>query len=84
MGEGLSSLQVTRRSFAFRYPSAKYYVDFFRTYFGPLQKAFEALDETGQEALASDIEDLIHRYNRSGDETAVWPSDYLEVVATKR
>lgn len=84
LGEGLSSLQVTRRSFAFRYPSAKYYVDFFRTYFGPLQKAFEALDETGQEALASDIEDLIHRYNRSGDEIAVWPGDYLEVVATKR
>ena len=30
------------------------------------------------------MEDLIHRYNRSDDETAVWPGDYLEVVATKR
>jgi ubiquinone/menaquinone biosynthesis C-methylase UbiE len=84
LGEGIRSLQATRRSFVFRYPSAKYYVDFFRTYFGPLQKAFEALDETGQEALASDVEELIHRYNRSDDETAVWPGDYLEVVATRR
>ena len=24
------------------------------------------------------------RYNRSGDDTAVWPADYLEVGATKR
>ncbi len=84
LGEGISSLQATRRSFVFRYPSAKYYVDFFRTYYGPLYKAFDALDETGQEALARDVEDLVNRYNRSGDETVVWPGDYLEVVATRR
>ncbi len=84
LGDGVSSLQTTRRSFVFRYPSAKDFVDYFRTYFGPIQKAFEALDETGQEALTRDVEDVIQRYNRSGDATAVWPSDYLEVVATKR
>jgi ubiquinone/menaquinone biosynthesis C-methylase UbiE len=84
LGEGISSLQVARRSFIFRYPSAKYYVDFFRSYFGPLQKAFETLNEAGQEALAHDIQDVIQRYNRSDDETAVWPGDYLEVVATRR
>jgi hypothetical protein len=28
--------------------------------------------------------DLVHRFNRSGDETMVLPSDYLEVVATRR
>jgi hypothetical protein len=84
LGEGISSLQVRRRSFVFRYPSAKYCVDFFQIYFGPLQKAFAALDEAGQEALARDVEDLVNRYNQSDDETAVWPSDYLEVVATRR
>ncbi len=84
LGEGISSLQATRRSFIFRYPSVRYYVDFFRTYFGPLQKAFEVLDDTGQEALARDVEDLVNRYNQSGDETAVWPGDYLEVVAVRR
>ena len=83
-GEGTSSLQTTRRSFVFRYPSARYYVDFFRAYLGPLQRAFETLDKPGQDTLASDMEDLIHRYNRSDDETAVWPGDYLEVVATRR
>ena len=50
----------------------------------PLSKAFEALDEEGQQSLQRDLIELVERYNRSGDETAVWPADYLEVVATKR
>ncbi len=58
-------------------------MQFYRTYFGPLLKAFEALDEAGQEALARDIEELVHRYNRSADETVVWPGDYLEMVAIR-
>jgi ubiquinone/menaquinone biosynthesis C-methylase UbiE len=84
LSDGVSSLHTTRRSFIFRYPSAKYFVDYFRTYFGPTRRAFMALDETGQAALARDVENVIQRYNRSGGVTAVWPSDYLEVVATKR
>ena len=55
-----------------------------RGYYGPLSKAFEALDEEGQQSLQRDLIELVQRYNRSGDETAVWPADYLEVVATKR
>ena len=31
-----------------------------------------------------DLEDLVDRFNRSGDETMVIPSDYLEVVSTRR
>jgi ubiquinone/menaquinone biosynthesis C-methylase UbiE len=79
-GEGVTLLQTERRSFVLRYPSPRYYVEFMRGYYGPLLKAFEALDESGQESLTHDIEDLIDRYNRSGDETMVVPGDYLEVV----
>ena len=67
-----------------RYPSARYFVDFFRTYYGPMYKTFEALDEEGRESLEGDLIELVERFNRSGDETAVFPSDYLEVVAVKR
>lgn len=49
-----------------------------------MSKTFEALNEEGQKSLERDLIELIERFNRSGDETAVWPSHYLEVVATKR
>jgi hypothetical protein len=83
-GEDLSSLKAEQHSFVWRYPSAEYFVEYMRDYYGPLSKAFEALDEERQQGLQRDLVDLVRRYNRSGDETAVWPGDYLEVVATKR
>jgi ubiquinone/menaquinone biosynthesis C-methylase UbiE len=83
-GEHIDSLQVSQRSFIFRYPSAQYYVEFMRSYYGPFLKALEALDAEGQKSLVRDVVDLINRFNRSGDETAVWPADYLEAVATRR
>ncbi len=83
-GDGVASLQTMRRSYVFRYPSAERYVEFMRSYYGPLLKAFDALDEANQKALTRDIVDLIHRYNRGGEEAAVWPGDYLEVVAVRR
>jgi SAM-dependent methyltransferase len=84
LGEGVSSLQIRRRSFMWRFPSAQHHVEFMRSYYGPLQKAFETLDEAGQEALEQDLISVVEHYNRSGDVTAVWPADYLEVVATRR
>ena len=84
LGEGVSSLQTTRRTYTFRYPSAQHYVEYFRTYYGPTLKAFEALDEDGREELARDLEELLRRFNVSGDGTLVVPSDYLEVVAIRR
>lgn len=83
-GGTIASLQVTRRTYAFRYRSAKHWLDYFRGYYGPTLKAFEVLDGPAQERLAEDILALLTRYNRSGDETLVVPSDYLEVVATRR
>ena len=83
-GEGVSSLRTTRRSYAFRFLSAEHMIDSFRTYYGPVHKAFESLDAAGQDAFARDLEELVRNWNISGDETVVAPSDYLEVVAVRR
>jgi ubiquinone/menaquinone biosynthesis C-methylase UbiE len=83
-GEEVSSLEVTRRSYLFRYPSVKHFVGHYRAYFGPIRKAFESLDEAGQESLARDLEELQGRWNTSDDATLVVPSEYLEVVAVRR
>ena len=84
LGGGVSSLQATRRTYNFRYPSAAHFVDWFRNYYGPTVRAFAALEPEGQDALARDLRELLEDRNTSGDETIVVPSDYLEVVAVRR
>lgn len=83
-GDGISSLQITRRSYVLRYPSAGYFIEYYRTYFGPIHKAFETLDAAGGEALEHDLEELLTGWSVSGDETLVIPFEYLEVVAVRR
>jgi SAM-dependent methyltransferase len=84
LGDGIGSLQTRRRSFMWRFPSARHHVEFMRGFYGPLHKAFETLDKEGQAALEEDLISVVEHYDRSGDGTAVWPGDYLEVVATRR
>jgi SAM-dependent methyltransferase len=83
-GARASSIQLEQRHFVFRYRSAQHWIDVFKTYYGPLLKTFGALDPQAQAALTDDLFALIKRFNRSGDKTMVVPSEYLEVVVTRR
>ncbi|WP_367617417.1 class I SAM-dependent methyltransferase [Plastoroseomonas hellenica] len=80
-GHGISA---TKQIFNFRYRSADHMLDIFRTYYGPMNRAFAALDGAGQAALADDIQALIARMNRGGADTLIVPSEYLEAVVTRR
>jgi hypothetical protein len=51
-----------------------------RTWYGPMLKAFAALDEKRQRDLTGELEALMQQFNRSGDATLVVPSEYLEAV----
>jgi SAM-dependent methyltransferase len=82
-GDGIATLRATRQSFVWRFASAQHYLKVFRAYYGPTLRAFEALDEAGQEALARDMIELVEQFNRSDDSTLLIPSDYLEVVAVR-
>ena len=77
-------LQVTRRTFNFRYRSAAHFIDTFREWYGPVHKAFAALPPEGATALEADLTELLNRLNRAGDQSLVVPSEYLEVVITRR
>jgi ubiquinone/menaquinone biosynthesis C-methylase UbiE len=79
-----SGLAIEERTFAFRYGSPAHWLEVFRTWYGPVLKAFAALSPEGQAALERDLVALIERFNRATDGTVVIPSAYLEVVATKR
>ena len=72
------------RMFVFRYRSTDHWLDVFKTYYGPMHKAFGALDDAGQKALAADLTALAGQFNRATDGTMAVPSEYLEVVVSKR
>jgi ubiquinone/menaquinone biosynthesis C-methylase UbiE len=77
------SIKAEPRLFNFRYRSPEHFLDVFRTFYGPVLKAFAALDTTSQQNLRNDLHALIVRMNKSGDTTMVVPSEYLEVVITR-
>ena len=79
-----ADIAATPRQYVFRYRSPQHWLQVFRTWYGPLLKAFGALDADGQSALARDVLALIDRFDRSGDATMVVPADYLEIVVTRR
>lgn len=83
-GEEISELSVTKRMFVFRYRSAEHWLEVFRGYYGPVLKAFAALDAEGQAGLARELTEVLEEFNQGGSETLAVPSEYLEVVATRR
>jgi ubiquinone/menaquinone biosynthesis C-methylase UbiE len=79
----VAGLAHAMRYFAFRYESAEHFVDVFRRYYGPVHKAFNALDEEGQRKLEADLLALLRRSNEGGSSNLVVPGEYLEVVIVK-
>jgi ubiquinone/menaquinone biosynthesis C-methylase UbiE len=72
------------RIFVFRYRSPEHWVEIFRTYYGPVLKAFEAIDAKARKALEADLYALIDEFNVADDGTMVIPSEYLEAVVVKK
>lgn len=79
-----ASIQSTAKDFVFRYRSPEHWIAVFRGTYGPVLKAFDALDAAKQDALTTDLTELIARFNRSGGADVVVPGQYLETVITKR
>lgn len=83
-GNTAEEIRVARREFVFRYRSAAHWIDIFRTYYGPLNKTYGALDAQQQAAFTQDLLALMESRNCSGDGTLVLPSEYLEVVILRK
>jgi SAM-dependent methyltransferase len=81
---GASSVRAESRVFNFRYRSPEHFLEMFKTFYGPVLKAFAALDPTKQQELHNDLHALIVRMNRATNGAMVVPGEYFEVVITKR
>jgi SAM-dependent methyltransferase len=83
-GDRAAPIRSTQRQFNFRYRSAAHFVDVFRQWYGPVHKAFAALDANAGQALAADLTELLESLNTAGAGSLVVPSEYLEIVLERR
>ena len=84
-GASVASVTSHPRTAIFRYRSAEENVTFFRTYYGPTLRAFEALPAERQAALNDDMIALVRRYDRNGGTGPVAiAADYLETVVIRK
>jgi ubiquinone/menaquinone biosynthesis C-methylase UbiE len=79
-----ATVAVQARNFVFRFKSPKHWIEVFRNYYGPVVKAFAAIDPKAQEALEADLLALLDKFDVARDGTLVVPSEYLEVIVTTR
>lgn len=82
-GGAAREFRFARKQFVFRYRSFEHWLETFRTWYGPLHKAFLALDADGQRRLAADLRGLLAKWNTSGDATLVYPGEYLEAIVVR-
>lgn len=85
LGSYVTDLRMTRRLYPFKYPfGPAEVVEFFREYYGPMTRAFSALDADGQAALHRDLEQLWTRHNHATNGGVFVSSEYLEIQAVRR
>ena len=82
--DGIAGLKCALHVYHFDYPfPPDAVVEFYRTHYGPMSRAFASLDLNGQEQLRSDLVSLWSAHNKAaGDATRV-DAEYLEVIATR-
>jgi SAM-dependent methyltransferase len=82
-GDGVSELRLERRVSRQPFRSIDHYLDFFRTYFGPIKLAFDRVGPEGEEALEADLREQLEKCNTAGERAFVLEPEYLQVVATR-
>ncbi len=82
-GDGISDLRAERRISRQPFRSPDHYIEFFRTYFGPTQTAYERVGPEGEAALTEDLRTFLEAANTAGDRAMVLEAEYLEVIATR-
>lgn len=79
-----ATVATGRTHFVFRYKSPEHWVEFFRAHYGPIVKAFAAIEPESKAKLEGDIQKLLREMNVAKDGTLVIPGEYLQVVVTKK
>ena len=82
--EGIADLKFSLHMYHFDYPfPPDAVVEFFRTNYGPMSRAFASLDANGQENLRCELVSLWSAHNKADDDSTKVDAEYLEVIATR-
>lgn len=76
-------INISDQIFTFRYESPEHWLHVFRTYYGPTNRAFAALDAEKAAALEADILDLLERSNWDDRASLTIPGSYIEAVIVR-
>jgi SAM-dependent methyltransferase len=82
-GAEIGAWRCQRRIFTFRYRSPAHWLEMFRSFYGPIHRAFASLDAPGQAALEADLLALLAQWNTAGSGSLVVPAEYLEAVLSR-
>jgi ubiquinone/menaquinone biosynthesis C-methylase UbiE len=80
----VTSLQLSDHVWRTRLGSFSEWLDLYRTWYGPTNRAFGALEEAKAPEYARGLEEIIQRHNRATDGTIDAAYEYVNVVAVKR
>ena len=83
LGPSVHPVSIEERAFAFRYRSAAHFLEVFRTFYGPVNRAYAALPPEGQAALTADLTALLERHDTGRGGGLVVPATYLEAVVKR-
>ncbi|MEP7363857.1 MAG: class I SAM-dependent methyltransferase [Acidobacteriota bacterium] len=84
LGEGTSEIKCARRYYHFDYPFPPIdVVDFYRTNYGPMARAFASLESHGQKHLRAELVDLWATHNNAVEGATNVDAEFLEVTATR-
>lgn len=81
---GTEIVNATRRFYPMRFPFPPAdVVEFFRLYYGPVNRAFAALDFGRQAKLRAELDRLWTDHNHNSYETTEVDAEYLDVIARR-
>lgn len=82
-GDSVTDLRTERRKSRQAFRSADHYLDFFRSYFGPIKSAYDKVGPEGEQALTADLEPVLERLRADDERALVLEPEYLQVIATR-
>lgn len=84
-GDSITRLECSTQMYSFEYPFAPAdVVEFFRVNYGPMTRAFAALQPDGQDRLRQELVDLWSGDNTAGSAATKVAAEYLKVIAEVR
>ena len=75
---------VVTRNFDFCYRSPAHFSEWFRLYYGPINRVAAALDADRRAEFAAQLAQVPLRFNRATDGTVLAAGEYLEAVGVRR